>query len=244
MSRRLQIGFLCLWVFLPGAVSRGADPPGSKGSPFTAELEVYSGGITGDSVGAAFKSATRGSYGARFTLGFTRFLNFSFDYLYSNQSRSFTAVTPETATLPQGTLLMRANNLNVFFGSGEFNLIRTDRAKFYISPGIGVARNGSRNLTLITPLGAASAPLLGGRAVTFNLGAGVKIYPWKRVGFRLDVRDHVSGGATGSLAPPDIVCPAVFPPDPECLGNAPAFFGKTPVQNNVVFTLGLIFRLL
>lgn len=239
MCKRLQLCLLCLWVFLAGAVCRGADPPRSKGSPFTAELEVYSGGITGDSVGAAFNSATRGSYGARFTLGFTRFLNFSFDYLYSNQSRSFTAVSPETATLPQGTLLMRANNLNVFFGSGEFNLISRDRAKFYISPGIGLARDGSRNLTLITPLGATSAPLLGGRAVTFNLGAGVKVYPWKRVGFRFDVRDHVSNGGTGNLNPDqnlDISGNTISDPQ--------QFFGKIPVQNNFVFTVGLIFKII
>ena len=166
-------------------------------------------------------------------------LNFNLDYMYSNQSRSFTAVSPETATLPQGRLMMRAKNLNVFFGSGEFNLIQTEKAKFYISPGVGVARNGSRDLTLVTPLGAAVVPLVGGRAVTFNLGAGVKVYPHKRLGLRFDVRDHISQGGTGSLNPDlDLNISG------NSLPNPAQYFGRIPVQNNLVFTVGLIFRLL
>jgi len=244
---------LTVMVAVPVAA---ADPPPApapwnplnafKPAPFSAEFEVYSGGITGDSVGAAFKSATRGTYGGRFTFGFMRAINFSVDYMYSNQSRSFTAVAPGTGGLPSGTLLMRARNLNMVFGSGEINLIQTKRAKFYISPGVGFVRNGARSMTFITPLGAASSPILPGNAVTFNLGTGVKIYPWKHVGFRIDVRDHVSGGGTGNLGA-NVACPAVYavyPPPPECtVTNAQQYFGSIPVQNNLVFTLGLIFRI-
>jgi hypothetical protein len=241
-------------MFLLGALAaipvRAADPPRPINplkifarSPFSAEFEVYSGAITGDSVGAAYKSATQGDYGVRFTFGFMRGLNFSLDYMYSNQSRLFTAVTPGSGSLPSGTLLMRAANLNVAFGSGEINLIQSNRAKFYISPGIGLARNGSRSMTFITPLGAASAPILPGTAVTFNLGAGVKVYPRKRIGLRFDVRDHISGGGTGNLNTSG-ACVAIFPPPPECqINNAQQFFGKIPVQNNLVFTLGLIFKI-
>jgi hypothetical protein len=172
-----------------------------------------------------------------------RAINFSVDYMYSNQSRSFTAVAPGTGGLPSGTLLMRAKNLNMVFGSGEINLIHTDRAKFYISPGVGFVRNGARSMTFITPLGAASSPILPGSAVTFNLGTGVKIYPWKHLGFRFDVRDHVSGGGTGTLGA-DGLCVAIYPPPPECaVNNAQQYFGSIPVQNNLVFTLGLIFRI-
>jgi len=227
------------------APCRAADPPGLVNpfkaftrSRFTAEFEVYSGGISGDSIGAAYRSATRGDYGLRFSFGFLKGLNINLDYMYSNQSRSFTAVTPETATLPTGTAVMRAGNLNVFMGNGEFYIAQTERAKLYISPGIGVARNGGRNLTIYTPLGAASAPLLGGRAVTFNLGAGVKVYPLKHLGFRFDVRDHISQGGTGSLNPDQDLSIAGT-----AITNPQQFFGKIPVQNNLVFTLGLIFRI-
>lgn len=245
-----------LCVLLLGSLAaspcRAADPPllinpfkGFVRSPFSAEVEAYVGGITGDSIGAAYRSATQGNYGVRFSFGFIKALNFSLGYLYSNQSRSFTAVTPQLGALPQGTLLMRAANLNMAFGSGEFNFFQTKQAKFYISPGVGFSRNGSRSMTFITPLGTASAPILPGTALTFNLGAGVKVYPRKHLGFRFDIRDHVSGGGTGNLNSSGGACIAVFPPPPGCLvGDAQPFFGKVPVQNNIVFTVGIIFRIL
>lgn len=229
---------------------RAADPVAAAPFPnpfgrssFSAEAEIYSGGISGDNVGAAFHSINRGAYGARFTFGFMKALNLSLNYMYSNQTRTLVATTPPFGTLPSGTALARAGNLNVFFGSGEFNLIHTKRAIFYISPGVGLARNGARNLTLVTPLGVASAPLLPGNAVTFNLGIGVKIYPRKHLGFRFDVRDFVSGGGTGSLNVSGVNCGQLSPPQP-CLGNAQQFFGRIPVQNNLVFTVGLIFKLI
>jgi hypothetical protein len=238
----------CLFLLtsLAAVPVRAADPPRPINplkmfarSPLSAEFEVYSGGITGDSIGAAYKSATQGDYGVRFTFGFMKALNFSLNYMYSNQTRSFSAVTPPTGTLPTGTALLRAGNLNMFFGNGEFNLLQSKRAKFYISPGIGFARNAGRNMTIVTPLGAASAPVIAGRAVTFNVGAGVKIYPHKHIGFRLDVRDHISQGGTGTLNPDqDLTISGTTLTDPQ------QYFGKIPVQNNLVFTLGLIFKVL
>lgn len=253
MARLKTLCSILLLAMLVAIPAAAADPPPApapfnpfklfKPGPFSAEFEVYSGGITGDSVGAAFQSATRGDYGGRFTFGFMKGFNFCLDYMYSNQSRSFTAVTPAVGTLPSGRLLMRSKNLNMVFGSGEFTYLSTKHAKFYISPGVGFVRNGSRNMTFITPLGAASSPILPGTAVTFNLGTGVKIYPWKHLGFRFDVRDHVSGGGTGTLGANGL-CAAVYPPPPECaVNNAQQYFGSIPVQNNLVFTLGLIFRI-
>ena len=244
---------LGIWVVAP---CLAADPPiflnplkGFVRSPFSSELEIYSGGITGKSTGAAFDSVTRGDYGIRFTFGFLKALNFSLNYMYSNQTRSFSAVTPPAGTLPTGTALMRAANLNMFFGNGELNLARTRNAIFYLSPGIGFVRTGARSMTVITPLGTASTPIVPGTAVTFNLGAGVKIYPLKHLGFRLDVRDHVSGGATGnlnsSLAVPTAKGALCSTSNANCTSlNAAPFFGPIPIQNNLVFTLGLIFRLL
>ncbi len=223
-----------------------ADPPaplnplkGFVRSPFSAEMEVYSGGITGKDIGAGYHSVTRGDYGVRFTFGFLKALNFSLNYLYSNQSRSFTAVTPPTGALPTGTALMRAANLNMFFGNGELNLVRTKRATFYLSPGVGFVRNGARSLTLLTPLGTASSPILPGTAVTFNLGAGVKIFPVKHFGVRLDVRDHLSGGGTGNLNPSQNLAISGT-----TVSNPQQYFGPIPIQNNLVLTLGLIFKLL
>jgi len=238
----------CLFLLssLTAVPVRAADPPVPinplkmfSPSSFTAEFEVYSGGITGDSIGAAYKSATRGDFGTRFTFGFMKGINFSLAYMYSNQTRSFSAVTPPTGTLPTGSALVHVGNLNMLFGSGEFNLIQTKRAKFYISPGVGFARNAGRNMTILTPLGKASAPVLAGRAVTFNLGAGVKIYPRKHLGFRIDVRDMVSQGGTGTLNPDqDMTISGTTVTNPQ------QYFGNVPVQNNLVFTLGLIFRIL
>lgn len=236
--------------------ARAAGPPvffnplkGFVRSPFSAEMEVYSGAITGKSVGAAFDSATKGDYGVRFTFGFLKALNFSLNYLYSNQTRSFTAVTPQVPSLglPSGSALMHAANLNMFFGNGELNLFRVPKATFYLSPGVGFVRNGARSMTLITPLGTASSPILPGTAVTFNLGAGVKIFPVKHFGVRFDVRDYVSGGGTGnlnsSLKGPAINLCAIT--NPNCTTvNVGQYFGKIPVQNNLTFTLGLIFKIL
>ena len=245
---------ILLLVMLATIPAAAADPPPApipfnplrlfKRSPFTAEAEVYAGGITGDKIGAGFQSLTQGDYGTRFTFGFLKGINFTLDYMYSNQDRLFTAATPKTSALPSGLLLLRAANLNVAFGSGEVYFLQTKRAKFYISPGIGFVRNGARSMTFVTPLGTASSPILPGTAVTFNLGAGVKIYPWKHLGFRFDLRDHVSGGGTGALNASGL-CAAVVPPPPGCVvDNAQQFFGSIPVQNNLVFTLGLIFKIL
>jgi hypothetical protein len=223
-----------------------ADPPiflnplkGFVRSPFSAELELYSGGITGKSAGEAFNSATKGDYGIRFTLGFLKALNINLNYMYSNQTRSFTAVTPPIATLPSGTALMHAANLNMFFGNGEMNLFKMRRSTFYLSPGVGFVRTGARSMTIVTPLGIASSPILPAGTVTFNLGAGIKVFPLKHYGLRFDVRDYVSGGATGTLNPAQSLTISG-----STISNPGQFFGVIPVQNNLVFTVGLIFKLI
>ncbi len=241
---------LALWLLVVGSVvaspGRAADPPqfmnplkGFVRSPATAELELYSGAITGKSAGAAFDSVTRGDYGIRFTFGFLKALNFNFNYLYSNQSRSFVAVTPPTGTLPSGTALLRAANLNMLYGNGELNLLRSRNATFYFSPGVGFVRNGARSLTLITPLGIVSSPTFPGTAVTFNLGAGVKVFPVKHFGIRIDIRDHISGGGTGTINPNQNLTISGT-----TVTNPQQFFGPIPIQNNLTFTLGLIFKIL
>jgi hypothetical protein len=125
------------------------------------------------------------------------------------------------------------------WGNGEIKLASFGRSMFYLSPGIGFVRNGSRDMSVITPLGTATSHILPGTAVTFNLGAGIKFFPFKRVGFRFDLRDHISGGGTGSLTPQqDLVINSVAVPNPA------QYFGPIPIQNNIVFTVGLIFKIL
>jgi hypothetical protein len=246
---RLAIFSLVLLTGSAGQV-RAADPaPGNAVTglfkpAFGAEFEVYTGGITGQSVGAAFKSAAQGDYGLRFTFQVLKSFSLSANYMYSNQTRTLTEALPPVGGLPNGTIVasVRAANLNMVFGNGEFDFVHTKHGVLYISPGVGFARNGSRNLSFITPGGKASFPIEAGTDVTFNLGAGVKIYPRKHWGVRLDVRDFVSGGGTGNLSPH-------LPGSAQCADQVPLcnnpsqFLGNIPVNNNLVFTVGLIFKL-
>jgi hypothetical protein len=252
MSNRKVMCILCLFCISITAPLKAADPPdwlnprkAFSRTPFGAELEIYSGGITGKSIGAAYDSVTKGDYGVRLTFGFMKAFNFSMGYMYSNQTRTLTAAVPASNGLPAGTALMQAGNLNLAYGNGEFSLARFGRSTWYLSPGVGVARNGARDMTFVTPLGSASGPILPGTAVSFNLGTGVKIFPTKHVGFRIDARDYVSGGGTGNLSaslslPPQVA--ALCKTGCTTFNPAP-LFGLIPVQNNIVFTLGLIFKI-
>jgi hypothetical protein len=234
-----QVVVMVLVVLGAAGSARAADPnpdPPLHLFPRThlgAEFEVYSGGISGQHLGAGYDTVTRGDYGVRFTFGFLKALNFSLGYMYSNQTRTLSATAPSTTPggPPSGTVLLHAANLNMGFGNGEFELISRRHAVFYLSPGVGFERNGARSVTFITPLGTATSPIGAGTAVSFNLGTGVKIYPWKHVGFRMDARDFVSGGGTGNLS------------SAQSSGIPTQYFGPVPVNNNIVFTLGLIYRI-
>lgn len=228
---------------------RAADPDPVPFNPLkglfrvklTAEAEVYTGGIAGQGLGAAYRSFGEGGYGLRFTFGFLKSLSFSANYMYSNQTHTLSEGVPAVGGLPGGTIILRSKNVNMVFGNGEINFIDRKHAVLYLSPGVGFVRNGSRNLTLISPLGSASVPAFSGTAVTFNLGAGVKIYPRKHLGVRFDLRDFVSGGGTGTL--PGGACPVGIIPC-QAPGAYTGYLGLVPVSNNLVFTVGLIFKLI
>lgn len=240
-------GFLFFMVLT--APLRAADPDPVPFNPLkglfrvklTAEAEVYTGGIAGQGLGVAYRSFGEGGYGARFTFGFLKSLSFSASYMYSPQTRTLTEGFPPIGGLPSGTVVLRSKNLNMVFGNGEFNLVDTKRAVLYLSPGVGFARNASRDLTIASPLGSTSFPVGYGTALTFNLGAGVKVYPRKHWGVRFDLRDFVSGGGgTGNL--PNLACPVGNPPNPFC--SPQSYLGQVPVNNNLVFTVGLIFKII
>lgn len=224
---------------------RAADPDPAPYNPLkglvrvklTAEAEIYTGGIAGQGLGAAYRSFGEGGYGARFTFGFLKSLNFSAGYMYSPQTRTLTEGFPAVGGLPAGTVVLRSKNLNMVFGNGEINLLDRKHTVLYLSPGVGFARNGSRDLSVNTPLGSASIPAGYGTAVTFNLGAGVKVYPRKHWGVRFDIRDFVSGGGTGTLP---VACSGNVP----CPPNPVSYLGLVPVNNNLVFTVGLILKLI
>jgi hypothetical protein len=238
-------GFLFLMVLT--APLRAADPDPAPFNPLkglfrvklTAEAEVYTGGIAGHGIGAAYKSLGQGDYGLRFTFGFLKSLNFSANYMYSNQTRTLTEGFPAIGGVPAGTVVLRSKNVNMVFGNGEINFLDTKHTVLYLSPGVGFVRNGSRDLTVNTLLGSASFPVGYGTAVTFNLGAGVKVYPQKHWGVRFDIRDFVSGGGTGTLQG-GYACPGNIP----CPPNPASYLGLIPVNNNFVFTVGLIFKLI
>ncbi|MGD0694505.1 MAG: hypothetical protein ABSB82_06585 [Terriglobia bacterium] len=227
---------------------RAADPDPVPFNPLkglfrvklTAEAEVYTGGIAGQGLGAAYRSFGEGDYGLRFTFGFLKSLSFSANYMYSPLTRTLTEGFPPIGGLPSGTVVLRSKNVNMVFGNGEFNLIDRKHTVLYLSPGVGFARNGSRDVTFTTPLGSTSFPVGYGTAVTFNLGAGVKVYPRKHWGVRFDIRDFVSGGGTGNLSPQ--ACIEIFPPPPTCTPQT--YLGQVPVNNNLVFTVGLIFKII
>ena len=103
-----------------------------EGSPLRAEIEVYSGGLMSDNVGAAFNSIGKGAYGARFGLGFTRFLNFDLNYAFSDQKSLLVADT--------GTGLAAVRTGNWHFGAvnSSFHLVQRKRVTFYISPRRGI----------------------------------------------------------------------------------------------------------
>lgn len=268
---RIMCGLFPPWFILFFTVSAFAADPivpinpfkGFVRAPFSVEAEVFAGGLTGKSIGHAFDSDSSASYGGRISFGILKSLNLSLNYMYSPQTRSLTAFLPPLSEssggvagirplvtagqLPTGTALVQAKNVNFAWGDGEIALAHFRRSLVYISPGVGFARNASRSTTLVTPIGAFASSIHPGTAVVFNLGTGVKIFPRKHWGVRLDVRDFVSGGGTGDMNLQSQPCAAIVPPPPGCssfFSNTQSYFGAMPIQNNLVFTLGLIYKLI
>jgi len=253
MLTKLVFSAVCVVAVLVGGSAHAADPPRWERVPFTAELEFSAGGITGQDTkmgiidppglriitSAQSKSATQGAYGARLTIGFWKNLGFSGNYLYSNQRRTTIELSRPTHDLGQGILTLRAQNLHMFYGTADITLARSKNANFYVSPGFGLVRNGARTVSLVTALGSISSPGRGSNALGFNAGAGVRVNPEGPVGLRLEARYHIAGGGKGRIGTG--FCPAVYPPPASCLVTAGP--GYIPIQRNLVFTVGLTFRL-
>ncbi|MEE8256776.1 MAG: hypothetical protein V3R60_02700 [Acidobacteriota bacterium] len=204
-----------------------------EGSPLRAEIEVYSGGLMSDNVGAAFNSIGKGAYGARLGLGFSRFLNFDVNYAFSDQKSLLVADTGS------GLAAVRTGNWHFGAVNASFNLVQRRRVTFYISPGVGFTRTGGRNISVVELAGADSVRLPTYTLPSFNLGMGFKIFPWKRIGFRIDARDILTPGGIGDLNPQDVLNIGGTP-----LNDPAQFFGQIPVRNQIQFNVGLIFRLL
>ena len=225
--RRLILCSLVVWGLATGSLyAKG------EGSPLRAEIEVYSGGLLSENVGAAFNSIGKGAYGARFGLGFTRFLNFDLNYAFSDQKSLLVADTGS------GLASVRTGNWHFAAVNSSINLVQRRRVTFYVSPGVGFTRTGGRDITVVELAGADSARLPTYTLPSFNLGIGVKIYPWKHIGFRIDARDILTPSGTGNLNPEDVLNIGGTP-----LTDPAQFFGQIPVRNQIQFNVGLIFRL-
>ena len=221
-----------LFTMVVWGLATGSLYANGKGSPLRAEIEVYSGGLLSDNVGAAFNSIGKGAYGARFGLGFTRFLNFDLNYAFSDQKSLLVADT--------GTGLAAVRTGNWHFGAvnSSFHLVQRKRVTCYISPGVGFTRTGGRDISVVELAGADSARLPAYTLPSFNLAMGFKIYPWKHIGFRIDARDILTFSGTGNLNPEDVLNIGGTP-----LSDPGQFFGQLPYRNQIQFNLGLIFRL-
>ena len=186
----MRFGHLLITFFILSLGAKSAFA--GEGSPFRAEVEIYSGGLVGDSVGSTFNSVTKGNYGTRLSLGFTRFLNWELNYGFSNQ--------PTMLTSSNGPAAITSNNWNSGSSNFPINIYNHRRATIYVSPSFGFVRTGGREFSLMdVQNGLGTAPLPIDTGLSFNLGAGVKIYPTKRVGFRLHFSDIVTRDTQGSL---------------------------------------------
>jgi len=134
---------------------------------------------------------------------------------------------------------LRSVNLNSFYGNGDFNLFRLPRATFYLSPGVGISSYAGRTFHWISIADGSSTsyPVQGTTAPTANLGMGVKVMASKRVGLSLDARDFLSRGGSLPQASGTAPCPG---PTPNCISG----LFKVPAQNSLVFSLGLVFKVL
>lgn len=204
-----------------------------EGSPLRAEIEIYSGGLMSENVGAAFNSIGKGTYGARLGLGFTRFFNFDVNYAFSDQKSLLVADTGS------GQAAVRSGNWHFGSVNTSFNLYQRRRVTFYISPGVGFTRTGARDITITDINGVDSARLPVNMVPSFNLGLGFKIFPWKRIGFRIDARDILSLRNDGDLNPEEVLSINGNP-----INDPAQFFGQLPYRNQIQFNVGIIFRLL
>ena len=203
-----------------------------EGSPLSAEFEIYSGGLVGDSIGSTLSSTTKGNYGARFSVGFTRFLAWELNYGFSDQSSTLVSPLDPTASIT-------SNNWNNGSTGMSINLVSRRRVKVYVSPGVGFVSTGARQFSIEDAIeGLGTAPLPIDTGLSFNMGGGVKIYPTKRVGFRLHVSDIITRDVQGAFDAGQLLdLSNGTQVDPSTL------FTTIPGRKQMSFTIGLLFRI-
>jgi hypothetical protein len=186
-------------------------------------FEITGGMLTGDRVGAAFESKTGALVGGGLVFPVAKRLDLRAQYLYSNQDRRFVAFPGDPPQIPP-SIQLHANNLHVVMGTADIALRSWEKGKMYVSPGAGWIRNAARRV--------GTSPNSSGDAPFGSLGIGYWAEISERLGVRLEVRDYVSGGGTGSI---DVFFLEQTWPTPT--------LAKMPVQNNVAFTVSFTFRL-
>ncbi len=203
-----------------------------EGSPLGGEIEIYSGGLVGDSVGSTLSSTTKGNYGARFSLGLTRFLSWEMDYNFSDQTTTIISPFDPGAAIT-------SKNRNAGSTGLAINLFSRRRAKVYVSPGVGFVKTGARQFSVEDAInGLGTAPLPIDTGLSFNMGGGVKIYPTKRVGFRVHVSNIITRDVQGVFDTGQLLdLNNGTQVDPSTL------FQTVPGRKQMSFTIGLLFRL-
>ena len=118
----MKRGRILLYSMVVWGVATGSLYAKGEGSPLRAEIEVYSGGLLSENVGAAFNSIGTGAYGARLGLGFTRFLNFDLNYAFSDQKSLLVADTGSGLASgfgPATGTLLRSIRQSIWCNAGE-----------------------------------------------------------------------------------------------------------------------------
>ena len=204
---------------------------GDEDEGFRTELEFNYGYLVGDDLNNLAGSFVEKSYGGRLSFGFNRVLNPELQYGYSDR----------TSNLFQPTLIfttwaIQSNNWNWFSFSNPIHLYKKRGKVFYISPGVGYVRSGSRQFQEISASGTATASLPIDSTRSFDLGIGTKLFPVRRVGVRLDVTGILTSASSGSLQP-------VVLSDGTAVDPNQIFPNGIPGRSHIRFTAGLIIRL-
>lgn len=188
--------------------------------PVKMELEPNLGGFSG--LGSAHDSSVGGAYGAHLTVGVFERMDFSARWLYSDHVRS--------ADIREGGFKMVSNSLNMFYGTADLSFAQSNRTRVYVSPGVGLTRYGDRRGIPFDPPAVPFDMLEAGTAPSFSIGVGLKTLLQRRVGLRLELRQHFIGSGVWDYTAFQIAQTSASPTR------------DIPVQKGLQFGVGVTFR--
>jgi hypothetical protein len=189
--------------------------------PVKIELEPNVGGFSG--LGSAHDSSVGGAYGAHLTVGVFERMDFSARWLYSDHVRS--------ADIGDAGFKMVSNSLNMFYGTADLSIAQSNGTRLYLSPGVGFTRYGDRRGVPFDPQAVPFDMLQAGTAPSFSIGFGLKTFVQRRIGLRLEVRQHFIGPGVWDFTGFQLLQPSASPTR------------DFPVQKGLQFGVGVTFRL-